>query len=136
MITAIRRGLVLAAIGAAAGTIWTRLSKPKTSPLNPAPPPPAADSDEPPTPTNEPSNSASMVNPTSEADEQSPNDGSQTWVLPNDDGSAPATHPIKASRRSGIFHVPGGSFYNRTKPERCYATAAEAETDGYRQAKN
>ena len=49
--------------------------------------------------------------------------------------SAPASHPIKAKESSGIFHVPGGRFYDRTKPDRCYPTAAAAEADGYRRSK-
>jgi hypothetical protein len=57
------------------------------------------------------------------------------WVSPDADGSAPASHPIKAKENSGIFHVPGGRFYDRTKADRCYATAAAAEADGYRQSK-
>jgi hypothetical protein len=42
---------------------------------------------------------------------------------------------VKVNARSGIAHVPGGRFYDRTVPERCYATAADAEADGYRLAK-
>jgi hypothetical protein len=57
------------------------------------------------------------------------------WVAPSPDGSAPASHPVKAKDSSGIFHVPGGRFYDRTKPDRCYATAAAAESDGYRPSK-
>jgi hypothetical protein len=57
------------------------------------------------------------------------------WVPPGADGSAPASHPIKAKETSGIYHVPGGRFYDRTKPDRCYATASAAEADGYRQSK-
>ena len=57
-----------------------------------------------------------------------------TWVEPVD-GACPATHPIKGNADSGIFHVPGGMSYERTIPERCYATAADAEADGFRQAK-
>jgi hypothetical protein len=59
----------------------------------------------------------------------------QSWVPGNADGSAPATHPIKAKESSGIFHVPGGRFYDRTTPDRCYPTADAARADGYRQAK-
>jgi hypothetical protein len=51
------------------------------------------------------------------------------------DGSCPESHLIKANDNSGIFHVPGGRFYDRTKAERCYATAADAIADGYRPAK-
>lgn len=57
------------------------------------------------------------------------------WLPANDDGSTPAGHPIKVKESSGIFHVPGGRFYDRTKPDRCYPTAAAAEADGYRRSK-
>ena len=53
-----------------------------------------------------------------------------------DDGSCPLTHPIKANDNSGIFHVPGGRFYDRTKAERCYTTPEGATADGYRAAKS
>jgi hypothetical protein len=56
------------------------------------------------------------------------------WVPPVD-GACPDGYPIKANDNSGIFHVPGGRFYERTVPERCYADAADAEADGYRRAK-
>lgn len=58
------------------------------------------------------------------------------WTEPLDDGSCPVGHPVKANNNSGIFHMPGGRFYDRTKPERCYSTPDAAITDGYRQAKN
>jgi hypothetical protein len=51
------------------------------------------------------------------------------------DGACPATHPVKAKTASGIYHVPGSQFYERTRPERCYVDAAAAEADGYRAAK-
>lgn len=52
----------------------------------------------------------------------------------------PSTHPIKGnfttySGERCIYHVPGGRFYNKTKPERCYATAEEAKADGCRASK-
>ena len=56
------------------------------------------------------------------------------WVEA-DDGSCPASHPVKAKVSSGIYHLPGGSFYARTRAERCYVDAAAAEADGYRAAK-
>lgn len=56
------------------------------------------------------------------------------WVEPVD-GVCPATHPIKGNAGSGIFHVPGGMSYERTVPERCYASEADAESDGFRRAK-
>ncbi|MEQ8435883.1 MAG: hypothetical protein RIB65_00200 [Ilumatobacter fluminis] len=70
-------------------------------------------------PTSEP---AAM--PTSEA----------TWVDPTD-GTCPVDFPIKGNANSGIYHVPGGRFYERTVPERCYATEDAAVADGYRRAK-
>jgi hypothetical protein len=59
----------------------------------------------------------------------------QGWLPANADGSTPDSHPVKAKDASGIFHVPDGRFYDRTKPDRCYPTAAAAEADGYRQSK-
>jgi hypothetical protein len=52
------------------------------------------------------------------------------------DGACPASHPIKVNSNSGIYHVPGGRFYDRTRPQRCYADAGAAEADGYRAAKD
>jgi hypothetical protein len=56
------------------------------------------------------------------------------WVAPVD-GGCPEGYPVKANSSSGIFHVPGGRSYARTKPERCYATPEDAEADGFRRAK-
>ncbi len=68
------------------------------------------------------------------ADEQAePADG-EDWVEPVD-GACPATHPVKGKPGSGIFHLPGGLFYDRTVPERCYRSAEAAEADGLRPAK-
>lgn len=61
-------------------------------------------------------------------------DSQMKWAAPVD-GGCPEGYPIKGNDNSGIFHVPGGRFYDRTVPERCYATAADALADGYRQAK-
>lgn len=58
----------------------------------------------------------------------------RAWVAPVD-GACPADHPVKLNENSGIFHVPGGRFYERTTPDRCYASADAAEADGYRAAK-
>jgi hypothetical protein len=57
------------------------------------------------------------------------------WKKPNADGSCPKSHPVKAKMASGIFHVPGGANYARTKPDRCYVDAAAAQADGLRPAK-
>lgn len=56
------------------------------------------------------------------------------WVAPTE-GSCPAGHAIKANLRSGIFHLPGMSAYDRTNPDRCYAEAEGALADGLRVAK-
>jgi hypothetical protein len=58
----------------------------------------------------------------------------RTWVEPVH-GSCPLSHPVKVNGNSGIYHVPGGQFYERTRPSRCYVDAAAAEADGYRAAK-
>ena len=50
------------------------------------------------------------------------------------DGGCPVSHPVKAKLSSGIFHVPGGQNYERTKPDRCYLDAAAAEADGLRKS--
>jgi hypothetical protein len=60
----------------------------------------------------------------------------EPFVEPDGDGSCPATHPVKAKFASGIYHVPGGSNFDRTKADRCYATADAAEADGLRAAKH
>jgi hypothetical protein len=59
-----------------------------------------------------------------------------SWVEPNGDGGCPATHPVKAKVKSGIFHEPGGANYDRTKPDRCYVDATAAEADGLRRSKH
>ena len=56
------------------------------------------------------------------------------WVAPVD-GVAPEGYPIKVNVKSGIYHVPGGRFYDRGTADRCYASAEDAEADGYRRAK-
>jgi len=57
------------------------------------------------------------------------------WVEP-DGGSCPISHPVKGNLSSGIYHVAGGRFYDRTKAERCYADPAAAEADGLRASKS
>lgn len=80
---------------------------------------------------------ASFVNALVDAPEaRSSNGAAGGWTDALDDGSCPISHPIKANDNSGIFHVPGGRFYDRTKPERCYTSDDAAIADGYRQAKN
>lgn len=57
------------------------------------------------------------------------------WVAPVD-GTCPPGYPVKVKTASGIHHVPGGRFYDRTVPDRCYADAAAAEADGYRASRS
>lgn len=70
--------------------------------------------------------------PDEPADEEAA-DG-EDWVEPVD-GACPATHPVKGKPGSGIYHEPGGLFYDRTVPQRCYRSAEAAEADGLRAAK-
>ncbi|HEY7133568.1 MAG TPA: hypothetical protein VIB48_00755 [Acidimicrobiia bacterium] len=51
------------------------------------------------------------------------------------EGDCPPGFPVKGKRSSGIFHVPGGLSYDRTVPDRCYATAEDAAADGLRAAR-
>ncbi len=65
---------------------------------------------------------------------------SRPGVPPQDAYSCPVSHPIKGnfttySGERCIYHVPGGQFYGRTTPERCYATAADAVKDGCRRSR-
>ncbi|HYC79903.1 MAG TPA: hypothetical protein VEC17_02660 [Candidatus Binatia bacterium] len=40
------------------------------------------------------------------------------------------------SGRNKVYHLPGGSFYNRTTPEACFKTEAEAQAAGFRKSLN
>jgi hypothetical protein len=61
---------------------------------------------------------------------------SGTGVVDAVDGTCPASHPVKAKQSSDIYHVPGGSSYDRTKADHCYLDAASAEAAGLRPAKH
>jgi hypothetical protein len=50
-------------------------------------------------------------------------------------GECPSSHPVKGKLTSGIYHLPGGLNYERTRPDRCYIDTAAAESDGLRPAK-
>ena len=91
----------------------------------PSDPPAAA-----PSPTDAP-----VVSPVHDETAAAPDAASSTWVALVD-GECPDGYPIKGNAHSRIYHVPGGRFYDRTVAERCYATAADAEADGYRAAKS
>jgi hypothetical protein len=65
-----------------------------------------------------------------------PDPGSPRWFAAAADVTDPPDgFPIKVKESSGIYHVPGGRFYDRTRPDRWYATADAAEADGYRPSK-
>ncbi len=49
----------------------------------------------------------------------------------NEDGSAPEGYDIKGNADSGLYHVPGSAFYNRTVAEFWFATAEDAEAAGF-----
>ena len=56
-------------------------------------------------------------------------------IDPDLDGSCPTAYPVKGKLASGIYHLPGSSHYDRTRPDRCYKDPAAAEADGLRAAK-
>ncbi|ANC32870.1 hypothetical protein [Isoptericola dokdonensis] len=47
----------------------------------------------------------------------------------------PGWAPIKGNQ-SGIYHVPGGRWYDVTNPEECFTTESAAVNAGYRASKN
>ena len=64
----------------------------------------------------------------------------QLGVAPVDAWTCPKPHPIKGNFTTYtgercIYHMPGGGYYQKTKPERCYATEDEARQDGCRRSK-
>jgi hypothetical protein len=61
-------------------------------------------------------------------------DSIQPWIEPVD-GGCPPSHPVKAKLKSGIYHVPGGMNYERTRPDRCYLDTESADRDGLRRSK-
>jgi hypothetical protein len=56
-------------------------------------------------------------------------------VAPSGEWTCPDSHPIKGNRDSMIYHVPGGRYFNRTKPEECFASESDAVAAGYRAPK-
>jgi len=52
-------------------------------------------------------------------------------VVPNADGSAPEGYEIKGNADSGLYHVPGSRFYDRTVAEFYFASAEDAEAAGF-----
>jgi hypothetical protein len=61
-------------------------------------------------------------------------------IPPQDAWTCPLAYPIKGnfttySGERCIYHMKGGLYYGKTKPERCYATEADAVKDGCRRSK-
>ena len=132
--TALRRAALLtvfAALAAAAWSWWREQTAPPT-PTEPARWPPLPPRDQPDRPDADP---APTVTAAATDDPVAATSPSPTWVEPGDDGSTPDGYPVKAKDSSGIYHVPGGRFHERTRPDRCYASAEAAEADGYRRSK-
>jgi acetyl esterase/lipase len=128
--TALRRTVLLAllALGAGAALSWWRN---QTTTPTPAQTPRWPDWPERADATDNSGATAATATPAAAASDVA----EPAWLPANEDGSTPAGHPVKVKESSGIFHVPGGRFYDRTKPDRCYPTAAAAEADGYRRSK-
>lgn len=139
------RLLVLAAIaGAVAAAVRGRqrttdpLPRPAATPSAPWPPlktePPTTEpAPTPPAPDLEPEPvAAADPAPATPEPEAAGGDG---WVEPGGDGECPDGYPIKAKLSSKIYHAPGQLNYERTSPDRCYASEAAAEADGLRAAK-
>jgi hypothetical protein len=59
---------------------------------------------------------------------------SQRWSEPAGK-ECPGGFEVKVKLASGIYHLPGMFAYERTIPDRCYASAEAAEADGFRAAK-
>lgn len=59
-------------------------------------------------------------------------------VLPlsADPYQCPAGYPVKGNRTTSsgewLYHLRGGAFYDRTRPEECFANEADARAAGYR----
>jgi hypothetical protein len=143
----VRRLLVLLLLAAAGGAFWTwwrersGQSEPNETPTWPPLDEPVAE----PAQAAAASATATAPQPTAPtvpaptatgAGEATENGEQATWLPPNADGTCPEGFPIKANDNSGIFHLPSGRFYERTKAERCYPSPAAALADGYRQAKS
>jgi hypothetical protein len=60
-----------------------------------------------------------------------PAGGDGTSYPPISEDDCPDFAPIKGNQ-SGIYHVPGGAYYDVTDPEECFATEADAQAAGYR----
>lgn len=76
----------------------------------------------------------------SHAGTKRPPESHSSGVKPQKNGLCSEDAPIKGNftTHSGercIYHMPGQRFYQKTRPERCYANEAEAVRDGCRKSK-
>jgi hypothetical protein len=142
VVTAVRRSLLVILVASSLGAAYAWWRDREQDSLAPAewppitPPEPTAEHSSSAVPEGAAPTSAALVNALVDAPEARSTDGAAAGWVASDDGSCPLSHPIKANDNSGIFHVPGGRFYDRTKAERCYSDDEAAVADGYRQAKN
>jgi len=130
----IRRLLVFAILGAAAAAAVRAL---RSRPALTAPPdtgptwPPVDGGGTTPPQAAEPANVATVATAPAVTEAVAE---ARSWADPVD-GACPSGYPVKANTSSRIYHVPGGQFYERTVPERCYTDPQAAEADGYRAAR-
>lgn len=70
---------------------------------------------------------------TEPAEQNQPTDNPATTTSATQPVSTTTDCKIKGniSGTSKIYHVPGGSFYDRTNPEMCFTTEAEAQAAGF-----
>jgi hypothetical protein len=132
MIRFLRRVLGMGALAALGFAVWRaydrrRMDTGVTWDPQPFPYPPQPHSPQPHTPAAPAPVQAAAVEPANAA-------AIEPWV-DADGGACPSTHPVKAKLASGIFHVPGGSNYDRTRADRCYVNAEAATRDGLRASK-
>lgn len=52
-------------------------------------------------------------------------------VLNLSDAKCPPDQPIKATA-GGVYHLPGGSYYDKVYPRHCFAKPKDAEDAGYK----
>jgi hypothetical protein len=64
-----------------------------------------------------------------------PGEGSG-WVRSDGSRDCPSDFPVKGNASSRIYHIPGGGSYDATIPEFCFASPEDAESAGFRGAKN
>ncbi|MGZ8752767.1 MAG: sunset domain-containing protein [Acidimicrobiia bacterium] len=130
MLKLLGRVLFLGLVAAVVYALWKQLTGADEASVTPTPFTPSA----------VPAPAASVMGTPAERAPAPPSDpgpaapSSPAWIG-SDDGACPVSHPVKAKLSSGIFHVPGGQNYDRTRADRCYTDGDAAEADGLRRAK-